>query len=179
MTKWTEDEVKYLKENYGETDNQKLMEVLDRSEEAVKAKSKRLGLQKRDNHYLLKRIESISEPEYNKQGFNDFICGFVAGEGSFISRTRQTGSKRFSFQIALAEVDESILHQIRDYLGCGRIYTWDDKRKSDWQRKVTYVVEDIPNNYVKIRKFFKNNELRNTHKQEQFEEWCEELENYV
>lgn len=62
-----------------------------------------------------------------REGFADWLTGFVDGDGYFQATFRSNGTgrsglKHAKFGISLRSDDSGILKQIREFLGCGKIY---------------------------------------------------------
>lgn len=54
--------------------------------------------------------------------FSHWLAGFIDGEGCFRFALNKAGTFVVSFTIRLRRDDESILYEIRDFLGCGKVY---------------------------------------------------------
>lgn len=93
MNKWNEQEEKYLIDNWGQSDLEIIMKVLNRTEDSVVRKAQRLGLKayKDPNEYLKKRWseeeEKILSQFYHNKPMNELLT-FLPG------RTRESIIKR-------------------------------------------------------------------------------------
>jgi len=166
---WTEDEVEHLKQNYSKKSNKKLSEEINRTAEAIQDKARREGLSKHRQVRLITKLEETETPDFENKDFNNFIAGFVAGEGTFT----HSGDKKV-FRLHLAQDDKEILEKIKDYLGVGNIYER-EAREENWKKEVIYSVQSKAENWKVIVPFFEKTSLRNTHKEKQFEEWKKDL----
>ena len=103
----------------------------------------------------------------NKEEFNRFISGFVAGEGFFyIAKTSKkiNGAK---FGIKLDIKDKDILLKIKKHLDCGTInYPTYDGRK-----QILFLVGKNKDLREKIIPFFENNSMYPAEKQIIFQKW--------
>ena len=74
---------------------------------------------------------------------NDWLAGFVAGEGCFViyhkKRYKAGDSLDFSFQITVGVDDSLILEAVQSFLGMGRIYRRKSKNPK-WQDAANYRV---------------------------------------
>lgn len=58
----------------------------------------------------------------NRDGFKEWLCGFIDSEGSFYIEPNNNGrSYRFNFQIVLHIDDIEVLHFIKSKLGTGEV----------------------------------------------------------
>lgn len=175
---WTDEELSILKRKYSTTETSQLAEELNRSEMAVSHKARRNGLTKVDNWQAIKKIDGTKKPDFEDKKFNHFISGFVAGEGCFTYRNATNrDSKRFAFQISVADVDHEILKRIKEYLGVGEIYEY-DAREEEWQATCQYQVQSIGEIGAVIIPFFDEVGLRGTNKQQQYKDWRNEFIKY-
>jgi hypothetical protein len=173
---WSDEQIGALKSLYEDHSNEYLSEFVfngslypDRTKNAIKHKARRVGLEKDDSFRVESIVGGVDDPDFGDQSFNDFICGFVAGEGSF-STNKSKDRNRYVFSISLADVDAEILHKIEDYLGVGNVYEY-DSREEHWEDTAQYQVQCADEIYNVIIPFFEENNLRDTHKQEQYIEW--------
>jgi len=174
---WTDEQVEYLQENYSDTATSELCDELGRSKNAIHHKARRLGLEKSSTGRRSERINVTDTPEFDED-FGNFICGFVAGEGTFVHRDGEGNKRRFQFSITLVEEDREILEQIQDYFGVGNLYTV-DRGVEEWDQQVMYTVQSIGDLIGVIIPFFDEFSLRSTKKERQFEEFRSELEDYL
>lgn len=118
-------------------------------------------------------MNKVETPDFSNKSFNNFISGFVAGEGCFTySNLKDSGRKRFTFQISLSDVDKDIVKKIEDYLGVGSVYCY-EARNENYKPEVNYQVQAIGEIGSVIIPFFDKVGLYNTHKQKQYDEWRE------
>lgn len=95
----------------------------------------------------------------------DYVCGFVDGEGCFtiiISKHKQKKlglDARLHFEIELRDDDEEILQSIQETLECGHIYHL-NYEKYGWHPHVELKVSSIKDIQHKLIPFFKKNVLR-------------------
>jgi hypothetical protein len=100
----------------------------------------------------------------------DNIAGFVVGEGSFYVEFGKDlkytlGIRvRPSFAIEVAEDDASVLHAIREIIGCGTVYVLDYGRYEkysvkNWKKHVRYKVSNITDIATKLVPFFEQHPL--------------------
>jgi len=152
---------------------------LDRTLMSIQKKAQRLGL-KKDNYYYFKNIvNKLKKKKFrNNDNFANFISGFVAGEGYFISSSVKGGRKKFIFGISLADIDIKILEKIKDYFKVGHLKTY-DKRKPHYHNESTYSVQSIKDILEVIIPFFEMINLQGTHKEEQFKVWKKEVQDYI
>lgn len=176
--RWTEKEVSIVEERFPTTETSELAADIDRSEMAVKHKARRLGINKAENWQAIKKIDRVDTPSFDDVELNNFISGFVAGEGCFTYRdANDRDAKRFAFQISVADVDSNIIEEIKDYLGVGNIYER-DAREENWKPTVQYQVQSIGGIGSVIIPFFDEVGLRDTNKEKQYQEWRREFVEY-
>ncbi|AGM11403.1 LAGLIDADG endonuclease [Halogranum tailed virus 1] len=173
MSKWTQDEISQLEELYPVTYTDNLTDEFGRSSEAIRAKASRLGLQKHDD---LDKIESIESS--NKIDLSDisdergnFLAGFVAGEGSFI-RKRENGSKRFTFQVTVADDDPEAIDMLKQTLDCGTIHQYAPRRDGE-KGSIVFQVSKYGDIVKKVIPFFDKYGFHRTRKNGQYREWAE------
>lgn len=174
---WTDSEVKFLKDNYSDTSTSELCDELERSKNAIHHKARRLDLEKSSTGRRKERIDVANAPDFDRE-FGDFICGFVAGEGTFVHRDDKGETRRFQFSITLVEDDREILEQIQGYFGVGNLYSI-DREVNEWDKQVMFTVQSIGDLIGVIIPFFDEFSLRSTKKQRQYEEFRSELEEYL
>lgn len=170
---WNEKEVKALENRYRVESTKKIAQDLDKTPKQVSDKASYEGIRKHPKMKLIKFIRDMETPKYKDQNFNDFIMGFVSGEGCFST----SGDKRI-FQISLSEKDESLLREIADYLDAGSIYK-SEARKENWGAEVHYRVQGRAELWKKIVPFFDNNKFRSSYKGEQYKKWRSKLEEEI
>jgi len=155
-----------------------MVEYLERSQQSIKHKARRLGVTKVDNYHAIKSINEYKKQTFEDDDFANFVCGFVAGEGSFSKRQRSDrDGMRFCFQIELADVDEDILREIKEFFGVGNIHTY-DSRKDEWQDVAQYQVQSVGEIYNSIIPFFEEYELLGTNKEKQYKDWRDSFLDY-
>lgn len=123
---------------------------------------------------------------------NDYILGFVEGEGCFSigigknidRRERKVGRKnnvknpylftvKPSFRITNLATNIKVLEEIRNTLSFGQIYT--QKRNNNQNQTVAYYYTKSLNECLKAKKFFSELTFRTT-KGKDFALWCQGLE---
>lgn len=61
----------------------------------------------------------------------DYVLGLVDGEGSFnvrVNRRKRRARVELKFSLKLRYQDVAILHELRDFFDCGKVYIQRDKR---------------------------------------------------
>jgi hypothetical protein len=172
-SRWTEQELSILEERFPYEPVNEIAKDMDRSPQAIKHKARRVGIKRADNYQKIKLCYDTETPDFDDKPFSDFICGFVAGEGSF-TRGGDVDGAKFTFTISLAQVDSDILYEIQDYFSCGNVYEY-ESREDHWEDTAQYQVQAIGEIYSVIIPFFEQHDLRSTHKQEQFRMWRDEF----
>lgn len=175
--RWTKKQIKILKEKYELTPSKELKILIHKSRVAINNKARRLGLKKPSNHDTKYLLKTLKPKKFRKSKFAYFICGFVAGEGSFNIAKYKT-RKRFAFEIQLANDDNNILIEIKNYFKVGNIFTYPPRKKT-WKGTTSYVVEDYRGLLESIIPFFDMFGLRNTKKQKQYLQWKKKLISYI
>lgn len=67
---YTSEELQYLTQNYANTQNRKIAQVLNRSEDSIASKANRIGLQK--SQAYIQRMHQVIIPSYHtREGRND------------------------------------------------------------------------------------------------------------
>ena len=115
--KWTEKEIKVLKENYPKMQLKDLYKLFpNRDSQSIVNKAHRLGL-KRDSFYFIsqrstkysKNHKFFSKPNY----LNSYWAGFIAADGNVVAKTNR-------IRIGLARIDRAHLENFKrdtDYTG--------------------------------------------------------------
>lgn len=110
-----------------------------------------------------------------------WLAGFTAGEGMFEFLIRKTGRGRYKFRprfaISLRNDDAPILFEIAETLGCGHVYTEQDKGgKSAPKRNpmASYLCDDIMSLHNIIVPIFERYPLR-AKKAREFTIWKEAI----
>lgn len=165
---WEEDEVELLHELYDDHTNAEIGERIDRSAAAVKDKAGREGLSKPDDFKTRLKIRRLNAPTFEDDDFAHFVCGFVAGEGSFVR------GERLRFQIIMADDDAEIVDDIHDFFGVGNVYDY-DRDIEEWKGQKIYTVQSIAELVKVIIPFFDEYGFYSAKKQRQYEVWREEV----
>lgn len=147
-TKWSQDEIEYLKKNYPHKDNLSLSGEMGRSEVALRTKAYRLRITNtydwRTNKPLLTPSPSLS-----------YLIGVVFGDGSVNMMRRKTG--RTNYNIDLDVKDRDFIDTFNDALHdiLGKYYSvnqYDGRYQVRGQSKVLYfLLKD--KNLDSLRKF--------------------------
>lgn len=175
---WSDEEISVVEEMFPNKPCDRIANHIDRSPQAIKHKARRLGITRDDNYRVLKKINSMEQPDFDNEQFSAFICGFVAGEGAFGIGDERVDGATHSFSISLADVDKDIIYRIQDYLNCGNVYEY-ESREEHWKDTVQFQAQSIGEIYNCIIPFFEQHDLQSTHKQKQYEEWRDSfLEKY-
>jgi hypothetical protein len=171
MSKWTENEIQYLKNNYPTSSFEKMVDELNRSRCSIRKKAERTGVTRHDDIKLIKSIRNAPEPNFPDKSFNNYIVGLVDGEGCFTTK----GQNNYQFCIEMVSDDEQILKDLKNYLGVG--YISNQKcRKECWKPTTKYSVSNFGELVKVIVPFFKNNNPRSKSKYKQFKEWERDIE---
>ena len=177
-SRWSEEEIENLRQDFPVTPAYEMAEYMSRSKQAIKHKARRLGITKADNYHSLKSVNEREIQEFKNDDFAHFVSGFVAGEGSFSKRERSNRDGiRFCFQIEVADVDEKILHKIKEFFGVGNIHTY-ESRKEEWKDIAQYQVQSVGDIFNSIIPFFEKYGLFGTHKSKQYESWRDDFLEY-
>lgn len=95
----------------------------------------------------------------------DYVVGIIDGEGYFsvsvsrdLSKTYKSLRVRLMFGVKLSEGDGQILHNIRDFFGCGMIYKKIDERPT-FSNCLEYQVKSYSDIKTKIIPFFQKHPL--------------------
>ena len=114
----------------------------------------------------------------------DYIVGLVDGEGSFTVYVRDPEKNDLSsrrvrveprFYVKLIEKDKEVLEKLKQFFGCGSVYSQKDKR-ANHQNCYRYEVYNRQDLLLKIIPFFKQNTLKFPSKKRDFEIFCEMME---
>lgn len=117
-----------------------------------------------------------------QDSFGNWLAGFTDGEGNF--QYRQThGRSDAMFRIILREDDKKILEEIRNNLGCGKLFYRDMADKSNWNP--LYQSKNMRNQWVfkvqntydlieRIIPLFDKYPLR-AKKKKQYEKWKKQV----
>lgn len=166
--KWTEDEVRYLRENYPTMDTKELVEKLNRSWSSVTKKAQRLGLKKAKE--TLSKIKVISAQAYDialknieriksEVALKDlyYIAGFFDAEGSLTVDKRRDKRRnlKLRLQTTITNNDRRILEWIKSTIKLGKVYPHYEKENKCWVYRLngwqayTFIVSILP--YLKIK----------------------------
>ena len=125
---------------------------------------------------------------------DDWIAGFVAGEGCFSitiqlytdkkprkglwkDKARKCRSNDFrinpSFRINVRQDDRPVLEEVRNRLGVGEIYIQSRKSRTNLEPTAHYYVQTMAD-LLKIKEFFSKTPICSK-KQQDFELWCRAL----
>lgn len=116
----------------------------------------------------------------------EYVVGLVDGEGSFTAHVRNPDNLKSEdvkrrvrveprFYIKLIERDKKILHELKDFFGCGNVYFQKDRRPNH-QNCYRYEVANRRDLKEKIIPFFKKNQLRLVSRRKDFEIFCKIME---
>lgn len=94
--KWTQEEIVFLQNNYDKMTYKKIGEELNRTEDAVQLKSRKLGLKKPRYEFNKRFFEEINTPE------KAYWIGFIFADGYI---TSQPSSKSYEIGIMLEKSD--------------------------------------------------------------------------
>jgi len=123
-------------------------------------------------------VESdVDTPDFDDSKLNNFISGLIAGEASFSEHIRDTGSRRYRFEIQMSERDSELLHLVKNYLEVGNLYECEFEEEN-WDDTVDYSVQRADKLVHVIIPFIEKVGLRNSYKAKQYEEWKESIYKY-
>ena len=130
-TKWTDEEINKLEEAIKDHSNEEISSNIlpERTKGSVTHKICRLGLERPADYTARRKLRKAPNVSFDDEEFNNFISGFVAGEGCFTCRNASSrDGKRFAFQISLSDVDKEIIVKIKEYFKVGNIYELDSRK---------------------------------------------------
>lgn len=169
---WSDEEIQVLIDKYEHTPVSVLSEEIDRSESGIRQKANSLGLTTDQN--LQRRWElmnsDLEPPEMSDEEMS-FICGLIVGEGTFAVVDEGKGRKTFKLSIQLKE-DRQLLENVKDIIGCGAVYEVNGGEYS------SYSSGGADNAWNVIVPIFDSASFMGARKEEQYEEWKEELKDY-
>lgn len=177
MASWKEEEVDKLQRIFYDATPEEIEQHFpNRNYESVRRKAYRLDLERHPN---IQRITSVQEAEKIDlenidDSFANFVCGFVAGEGTFTHTHRPTGTVRFQFKIQLANDDKQIIYDIRDIFGCGNVQTYPPRRENE-KGSIHYTINGFGEIVNKAIPFFDEYDLYSSRKQRQYNDWREKV----
>lgn len=162
--KWTEDEVRYLRENYPTMDTKELMIKLNRSWSSITKEAQRLGLRKAKE--TLSKIRVVSAQAYdialknierikNEAPLKDlyYIAGFFDAEGSLTVGKRK--KLKLGLQAIISNNDRRILEWIKSTIKLGKVYPPYERGSKCWTYRLSgwqayaFIVSVLP--YLKIK----------------------------
>jgi hypothetical protein len=177
MAQWSEDEVEQLKNLFYDATVDEIEETFpNRNYASIRRKAYRLGLERHPNIQRINSIKNVDKIKLSNvdDDFANFICGFVAGEGTFTHAHRPTGTVRFSFKIQLANDDKQIIYDIKDAFGCGNVQTYGPRRENE-KGSIHYTINGFGEIVNKVIPFFDKYGLYSSRKQRQYDEWREHI----
>ena len=121
--------------------------------------------------------DNLASADNQQERLAQWIVGFVDGEGTFSvslirNATTTLGYQVFpEFVITQGARSVHVLHDVRDYFGCGKVY---ENRRHDNHREslYRYVVRSLGDLTTTIVPFFERHQLR-TAKRSDFHHFCE------
>lgn len=136
-TKWSQDEIEYLKKNYPHKDNLSLSREMGRSEFALRTKAYRLRI---TNMYDWR----TNKPRLTPSPSLSYLIGVVFGDGSVNMMRRKTGRTNYNIDLFVKDRDfaEAFNEALYQVLG-GRyaINQWQDGRyQVRGQSKILYLM---------------------------------------
>ena len=175
---WTKKEIKILKTKFKDHSGEEISKIINRRPEAIKKKGQRLKLKKIKRCILAYKLRNLKKRKFKKSSFGYFICGFVAGEGSFVICKTKNNNKKFTFSIILADDDTNILREINKYFGVGKVRNY-PKRRENEKGSAHYSVMSIPEIVTVIIPFFDNFDFFSSRKKKQYLKWRKEVLEYI
>lgn len=176
MPSWTSEEVEQLEDTFYLSTKDELKSQFDRSYESIRRKAYRLDLERHENIRRITAVKNVDQINLDNvdDDFANFICGFVAGEGTFTQSKRDTGTDRYRFGIALADDDAEILEDIKNTFGCGNLNSY-APREQTHKGSVNYQINGFGEVVNRVIPFFDEYGLRSSRKQRQYNEWRKEV----
>lgn len=169
MSRWTEHEVEVLREKWPTERTEDI--PLSRSVYAIERKAGRLGLERVPDFKVRNRIKDRSSAQFDPDdGYGHFLSGFIAGEGSFMSKERDSRGMKFALRVEVVEDDQDIIEGMKEYLGVGTVRSH-EKRDDKWQRTVSFSVQGVVDHLLVTIPFVETYGLRDTLKQSQYQSW--------
>lgn len=167
--KWTEQEECFLSENYHKMTAREIGEELSRTPGSVRSKARFMEISSVDQQ-ILRNFHKTETPNFDSN-FSYFVSGFIAGEGCFSYNEEK---RNHYFGVSAHKRDSDIIEEIHKFFNCiGSIFTQSrSKNSSEMKRMGVRGVGDIA---AVVIPFFERYPMRNTHKQNQYEEWRDYL----
>lgn len=177
---YTNEEEKYIRQNYNKIPTSEISEEIDRSVGAIQMKASRLGVTKSDfeinnmnpKQITTEQIEPYSE-YIDKKTFEDsdlcwFISGIVTAEGSF-SKYSENSNLRAQFEIGMSDRDEEVIAKISEFFDREeRVY--ENPERESHNPTMRFVIGSIQDIIEEIIPFFEKYPLRGK-KYNQYVEW--------
>lgn len=180
MSHWTDEEVEALQNLYHTARRSEIESELDRSWPAIRRKASRIGVSRHDQISLIRSVRnSPPTPCFDDEEFNNYIVGFVDGEGTFVAPDVDGRDQtRFRFAIELSDKDSEVLEEIKEYFGVGNM-SYLDKRRDHWDDHTTYYVQDYGSLISVIIPFFDEYGPRAPQKKIQYKWWRKKIMEYT
>jgi len=168
MAQYSDEEEKFIEDNYYNLTYSEMSEKLNRTEGAIKSKANRMGLFEEDND-IRRRAKIIDSTIFDKAHMNYFISGFVSGEGSF---SRESQRRSYKFEICVSSKDRELIEKIMQYFGnIGNIHS--SERVAANEEMVTWQVSSASELAAVIIPFFEEVGMLESNKEKQYIEWKE------
>lgn len=177
MKSWSEKEEGELKDFYPVRSSEWLVDRFDRSMQSISRKASRLDVSRHDDFQLIESVRNSANPHFPDEEFNNYIVGFVDGEGSFVHTGRGNGSDKFVLSIGLEQRDHKILEEICEYLGVGSVGTY-SRVDDSYSDEVRYSVQNYGDIVSVVIPFFDDNPPRAEKKSEQYRCWRDKAISY-
>jgi predicted transcriptional regulator len=174
---YTEEELEYMRENYGSKTNDEIARELGRTKESIRSKAYRMGMSKNEETVVSRRIDVGDYNDYVKnratrdKDYSNFVSGIIVGEASFIY---EENKNKFSFSIGMTGKDKETVQFIRDHLDVGSVYQWNsdiDSEEEVFELKIGSEQELIE----EIIPYVQENLNRDSAKWQKFIEWRDKL----
>lgn len=183
---YTEEEEKYIRQNYNEIPTSEISEELNRSVDAIQMKASRLGATQDDfdidnltpTRITTEYVEPYSE-YVDKKNFRDsemcwFIAGIVTAEGSFSTYT-ESSNLRAQFEIGMGDRDEEVIAKISEFFDReGMVY--ENSEREGHNPTMRFVIGSIQDIIELVIPFFEQYPPRGK-KYNQYVEWRDEILN--
>ncbi len=171
--KWNNEEVKYLKENYGIKLSKEIAVDLNRTYKSVIKKSETLKITMSIKKKMEKFLKNHAQKKkFEEKPINYFIAGYVAGEGCFTKIRNKTGMY-FRFAVVVSSLDQELILMCRKQIGVGNIKKY-KKRKSHWKDNCGLYIQNQKEIYTNLIPFM-DKFLLESHKKIQFKMWKKEF----
>lgn len=142
--RWSNDDIKYLKNNYSNKTTYELQEHLGRNLESIKNMARKYKLTK--NKETISLTYSMSRTNLNHNYFKNwtpnmaYIVGFIYADGCLHDRKYDKG---YSLSIKLQEQDEYILRQMLDELESDRQITYGGINRKEIRINSKVIYDDL------------------------------------